>query len=176
MSDAASVSSGFTTSEAPPEAAPEITVMASPSDCVQPLTVGFGPMYWMSTASLNSAVTASGPALNSEGATLTSTSLRVVLRNPSWRATKAGAWVTFGKKPTRTVETVAAPALPLGSAAPPPELPQAASPIAATASRAVTAAVRRRPMKRVLMSCSSLSVRARTIPTKSVGNIRNTTP
>ena len=40
----ATVSSGLTTSEAPPEAAPEITVMASPLDCVQALTVGFGPM------------------------------------------------------------------------------------------------------------------------------------
>ena len=99
-----------------------------------------------------------------------------MLRNPSWRATKAGAWVTFGKKPTRSVETGAAPALPLGwvRGAAAPELPQAASPIAATASRAVTAAVRRRPMKRVIMACSFLGAWLELIPTKSVGKIHNT--
>ena len=107
----------------------------------------------MSIALPNSAVTASGPALKIDGATLTLTSLRVVLRKPSWSATKAGAWVTFGKKPTRRVETAAGLAgapLPLGAAVPPLE-PQAASPIAATASKVVAATVRRFPMNRVIM-------------------------
>ena len=62
--------SGLTTRAAPPEAAPETTLTASPWDWLYALIVGFGPMYVISSESPNSAVTASGPALKAVGVTV----------------------------------------------------------------------------------------------------------
>ena len=61
----------------------------------------------MSSASAKSASIASGPALNVEVVSVVSPSFSS--KRPCSTPTRAGAWVTFGKKPSRTSSAVAVP-------------------------------------------------------------------
>ncbi len=54
---------GFTTRNAPPDAAPETILIAVPCDLCHALIAGFGPTEPASSAPERSAVTSSGPAL-----------------------------------------------------------------------------------------------------------------
>ena len=63
---------------------------------------GFGPMNAASMASAFSASTASGPALNVAPFRVTSAPSALANR-PCSNPTRAGAWVTFGKYPSRRV-------------------------------------------------------------------------
>ena len=64
LSCAALVMLGLTTSAAPPDAAPEITLMSVPPEVCQALIAGFGPTYAASSWPASSAVPSSVPLLN----------------------------------------------------------------------------------------------------------------
>ena len=88
--------SGFTTRNAPPDAAPAMMRDAAPCDCANAFTAGFGPTYAMSSAPENSASTAAGPALKI--AVCRSTFLPSFLAKiPPSSPTSAGACVTLSK-------------------------------------------------------------------------------
>src|SRR5690242_965200 len=55
---------GFTTRNAPPDASPEMILIAVPCDFCHALIAGLGPTYVASRPPERSAFTASGPALN----------------------------------------------------------------------------------------------------------------
>ncbi len=69
---------------------------ASPSDLEKALMAGFGPMNVASSAPEKMASTASGPALNGFGVSVT-LSGNAASKMPCLRPASAVAWVRFGK-------------------------------------------------------------------------------
>ena len=88
--------SGFTTRNAPPDAAPDTTRIASPFDLLYALIAGLGPTKEASMPLEKIASTAAGPALNT--LVFSVTLLPSALANtPPSSPTIAGEWVTLGK-------------------------------------------------------------------------------
>ena len=92
---------GLTTKYAPPDAVPATTRM-SPFVFWYALIAGLGPTNEASIAPASSAVVASLPELNVFSSSLTFEP-SFVWNDPFWTPMMAGACVTFGKYPSRSV-------------------------------------------------------------------------
>src|SRR5215472_12844253 len=115
----------FTTREAPPDAAPEMILMAVPLDFCHALIAGLGPTYAASSWPARIAVVSSVPLLKT--VVFSSTFLpRFLVKKLLARPTNAGSWVIFAWKPSRS------------TMGPEPEAPAADE--AHPAARTVTAA------------------------------------
>src|SRR5215472_13340273 len=93
---------GLTTSWAPPDAAPEMTLISLPPDVCQALIAGLGPTYAASSWPASSAVDSSVPVLNGVSFRVTPFP-RFLVKKPSLMPTRAGAWVTLARKPSFSV-------------------------------------------------------------------------
>lgn len=91
----------LTTSSAPPDAAPETTLIKLPPDFCQVLIAGLGPTYAASSCPASSAVASSVPVLNGYSFSVTFLP-RLVAKKPSLTPISAGAWVMFSRKPSRS--------------------------------------------------------------------------
>src|SRR5258708_4666510 len=131
----------LTTSCAPAEAAPEMTLISFPADVCQALIAGFGPAYAASSWPASSAVDSWVPLLNGVSCRLTllPSSFR---KKPSLIPTSAGACVMFARTPSRRVtgvEAAAAAAGVLDEPDEPDELHPAARTVAAAPPATISA-------------------------------------
>ncbi len=93
---------GLTTRDAPPDAAPEMILMALPLDFCQALMAGLGPTYAASSWPASSAVVSSVPELKIDVLSVTPLP-RFLVKNPLFSATRADAWVMLARRPRRSV-------------------------------------------------------------------------
>src|SRR5258708_1899081 len=128
----------LTTSSAPAEAAPEMTLISFPPDVCQALIAGFGPAYAASSWPASSAVDSWVPLLNGVSCRLTllPSSFR---KKPSLIPTSAGACVMFARNPSRRVTGVEAAAAAAGVLDEPDELHPAARTVAAATPATISA-------------------------------------
>src|SRR6266487_5592947 len=128
--------SALTTSDAPPDAAPEMTLIRVPFEVCQALIVGFGPTYAASSWPASSAVASSVPV--AKGTSLSCTlPPRFLEKKPFSAPISAGACVMLVRKPSRRTIGLPDPPLPDGLAW--DEAQPAASRAAAATAAAVTA-------------------------------------
>src|SRR5258708_19527383 len=105
----------LTTSAAPPDAAPDITLIRVPLDVCHALSVGFGPTYAASSCPASNAVASCVPVLN--GVTSSFTPLPSSLaKKPFATPMSAGAWVMFVWNPSRSTTGPPEPPGPVGLA------------------------------------------------------------
>src|ERR1700728_1968752 len=131
----------FTTSSAPPDAEPEITLISLPPEVCQALMAGFGPTYAASSWPASRAVASSVPVLNGYSFSVTFLP-RSLVKYPSLIPTSALAWVMFSRNPSRRVTGAEEPPESVVEFDVPEELdelhPAAASRIAAPAPAAIS--------------------------------------
>src|SRR5580704_13071389 len=131
----------FTTSSAPPDAEPEITLISLPPEVCQALMAGFGPTYAASSWPASRAVASSVPVLNGYSFSVTFLP-RSLVKWPSLIPTSALAWVMFSRNPSRRVTGAEEPPEFVVEFDVPEELdelhPAAASKIAAPAPAAIS--------------------------------------
>ena len=185
-----------TTSEAPPDVVPATIRRAAPSDLAYPLIAGFGPMKLASIAPENSASMTSVPELKVD------VSSEAVEPSASWNSPVstpmiAGAWVTLGKYPSRSVTSETGASEPAGAVSVPAcgvvssaavsteasagvaseeesssSLPHAAAPAASNALRARARGSRVRGFRMDDESTMWISIPQRGNPTNFVTNSR----